>query len=87
MLILLKTTAGLDIATSKGTLSLKGFGLLNDVSNELWAEAKKTQCVRDMLDNGYIVESSNKAENAKADTIAEVQSKQAKTKSAKVVKE
>lgn len=87
MLILLKTTAGLDIATSKGTLSLKGFGLLNNVSNELWAEAKKTQCVRDMLDNGYIVESSNKAENAKADTIAEVQSKQAKTKNVKVVKE
>lgn len=87
MLILLKTTAGLNISTSKGTLNLKGFGLLNEVSNELWAEAKKSQCVRDMLDNGYIVESSDHTENAKADTIAEAQSKQAKAKNAKVVKE
>lgn len=87
MLILLKTTAGLNVETSKGTLSLKGFGLLNEVSNELWAEAKKSQCVRDMLDNGYIVESSNRTENAKADTMAEVSSKQAKAKNPKVVKE
>lgn len=87
MLILLKTTAGLDIETSKGTLSLKGFGLLNEVSNELWAEAKKSQCVKDMLESGYIVESSNKAENAKADTLAEAKSKQDKIKNAKVIKE
>lgn len=87
MLILLKTTAGLNVETSKGTLSLKGFGLLNEVSNELWAEAKKSQCVRDMLDNGYIVESSKATENAKADAMAEVSNKQAKAKNPKVVKE
>lgn len=87
MLILLKTTAGLTIPTNKGALSLKGFGLLNDVPNDLWAEAKKSQAVKDMLDNGYIVESSDRTENAKADTIAEAQSKQAKAKNAKVVKE
>lgn len=87
MIILLKTTAGIDIPTSKNTLSLKGFGLLNDVPNNLWNEAKKSQCVRAMLESGYIVESSNKVENAKADTIAEVQNKQDDTKDAKIVVE
>lgn len=87
MLIILKTPAGIDISTSKKTLSLKGFGLLNNVPDNLWKEAKKSQCVRDMLESGYIVESSNKVENAKADTIAEVQNKQDDTKDAEIVVE
>lgn len=86
MVILLKTTAGLNIETSKGVLSLKGFGLLNQVSNELWAEAKKKPTIQDMLEKGYIVEGGS-SENAKADTMAEVGNKQAKTKNPKVVKE
>lgn len=86
MVILLKTTAGLNIETSKGAISLKGFGLLNQVSNELWAEAKKKPTIQDMLEKGYIVESGS-SENAKADTMAEVGNKQAKTKNPKVVKE
>ena len=87
MLVLLKTTAGLDIKTTAGTLSLKGFGLLNEVPNELWAEAKKSQCVKDMLESGHIVESSNESENAIDDTMSEAKSKQDKIKNAKVIKE
>ena len=87
MLILLKTTAGLNIETNRGTLRLKGFGLLNEVANELWTEAKKSQCVKDMLESGYIVESSNQEENASADAIADEKSKQDKTKNEKIIKE
>ena len=86
MVILIKTTAGLDVKTSKGVLSLNGFGLINQVSSELWAEAKKQSTIQDMLEKGYIIEGGS-SENAKADTMAEAGNKQAKVKNPKVIKE
>lgn len=86
MIILLKTTAGLNIETSKGTLKLKGFGLINEVSKDLWEEVKKKDSIKDLLNKGYLMEGGS-SENAKSDTIEEVSTKQSKTKDTKVVKE
>ena len=86
-IILLKTTGGLDLETSKGKLSLKGFGLLNNVSNEIWQEAKKNNAVQDMLDKGFLIESSKETQNVTSDTLQDVQKKQDKQKNNKVIKE
>ncbi len=86
-IILLKTTGGLDLETSKGKLSLKSFGLLNNVSNEIWQEAKKNNAVQDMLDKGFIIESSKETQNVTSDTLQDVQKKQDKQKNNKVIKE
>lgn len=86
-IILLKTTGGLDLETSKGKLSLKGFGLLNNVSSEIWQEAKKNNAVQDMLDKGFIIESNKETQNITSDTLQDVQKKQDKQKNNKVVKE
>lgn len=86
-IILLKTTGGLDLETSKGKLSLKGFGLLNNVSNEIWQEAKKNNAVQDMLDKGFLIESGKETQNVTSDTLQDVQKKQDKQKNNKVIKE
>ena len=86
-IILLKTTGGLDLETSKGKLSLKRFGLLNNVSNEIWQEAKKNNAVQDMLDKGFLIESSKETQNVTSDTLQDVQKKQDKQKNNKVIKE
>ena len=86
-IILLKTTGGLDLETSKGKLSLKGFGLFNNVSNEIWQEAKKNNAVQDMLDKGFLIESSKETQNVTSDTLQDVQKKQDKQKNNKVIKE
>lgn len=75
-LVALKTPADLRVDLGGDRyITLKGFGLLTQVSDSDWADAKKNPCVVDMLDNGFIVEDAN-AENSHADLMSDLSNKQ-----------
>ena len=79
MLIILKTIGGLETNLSNGkTILLKGCSIINNVDDSLWLEAKKSQTIQHMLDNGFIVENSTKSENGLSDTLGNIKSKQDK---------
>lgn len=81
--VVLKTTADLSLNVGGNPLTLRGFGVINTIENHVWAEAKKHPALKDMLDKGFILESALKTseqENAKADTMQAVKSKQDKQK-------
>lgn len=52
-IVILKTNAGMNFHTTKGTISLKGFCLLNEVSNDEVKALKENNSFAQMIDNGY----------------------------------
>ena len=80
MLVILKTIGGLDTPLSNGkTLTLKGCSVINDIDNDLWKIAKENDTIKDMLEKGFIVEST-KSENALTDMVDDIKTKQTKDK-------
>lgn len=53
-IIILKTTAGMNFHTPKGTISLKGFCLLNEVSDDEVEAIKENNVFAQMVKNGYV---------------------------------
>lgn len=52
-IVMLKTNAGMNFLTKKGVISLRGFCLLNEVSNEEVVALKENNAFAQMLNNGY----------------------------------
>lgn len=74
-LVALKTPADLRVDLGGRYITLKGFGLLTQVSDSDWADAKKNPCVASMLEQGFIIENAN-AENEHADLMSDLAKKQ-----------
>lgn len=53
-IIILKTNAGMNFQTKKGTIPLRGFCLLNEVSNDEVKALKESNAFAQMVDNGYV---------------------------------
>ena len=53
-IVMLKTNAGMNFPTKKGVISLRGFCLLNEASNEEVVALKENNVFTQMLNNGYV---------------------------------
>lgn len=82
-LVILKTTAGMNFHTSNGIVSLNGFCVLNEVSDEELKALKSNNSFDDMVKNGF-VEITNKANRSDTHEIAsEVVREQGKAQDAR----
>ncbi|WP_301052518.1 hypothetical protein [Helicobacter rodentium] len=82
-IVILKTNAGMNFHTSNGTVSLNGFCVLNEVSDEELKALKSNNSFNDMVKNGF-AEITNKANRSDAHEIAsEVVREQGKAQNAK----
>lgn len=77
-LLIVKSTAGVNFATKNKTIALNGNGVINEVANDDFKALKENEAFCDMLNKGFIVEStSHKAKDeVKSDIMAEVEKKQ-----------
>lgn len=74
-LVSLKTTADLRVDLGGRYITLKGFGLLTQVSDSDWADAKKNPAVASMLEEGFIIEGAN-PEHSHADLMSNLSKEQ-----------
>lgn len=74
-LVSLKTTADLRVDLGGRYITLKGFGLLTQVSDSDWADAKKNPAVASMLEQGFIIENAN-PEHSHADLMSNLSQEQ-----------
>lgn len=76
-LVSLKTTADLKVDLGGRYITLKGFGLLTQVSENDWADAKKNPAVISMLEQGFIIDKDNtNPENEHADLMSDLSQEQ-----------
>lgn len=81
--VILKTNAGMNFHTSDGVVSLNGFCVLNEVSDEELRALKSNNSFNDMVENGF-AEITNKANRSDTHEIAsEVVKEQGKAQNAK----
>ncbi|TLD85796.1 hypothetical protein [Helicobacter sp. MIT 05-5294] len=69
-LVILKTNGGIDFTTPKGNISLRGYCLLNEVSDNELAELKKKDLFNSMVKDRYIEITNSKAKKEDSDNIA-----------------
>lgn len=77
-LIAVKSPAGVNFAIENKTIALNGNGVINEVANDDFRELKKNEAFCDMLNKGFIIESTshNSKDEVKSDIMAEVENKQ-----------
>lgn len=82
-LVILKTNAGMNFHTSNGVVSLNGYCVLNEVSDEELRALKSNNSFNDMVNNGF-AEITNKANRSDTHEIAsEVVREQGRAQNAK----
>ena len=87
--VILKTNAGIDFVTPQKTISLKGFCLINEVSNEDLNLLKTKKSFKRMLDNGSAIVSAKAStddSNKLASELTQAQLTKQANKTSKAIK-